>query len=232
MLMKKIIFLFNCETSIKIIFIFLLTKLRNIFMKGKIIKHKRNHQQNISTKKITNDYFSSHAYNFYELMKKKEKDFSYLEIGSFEGNSAIFVAKNFPQSKVTCIDPWIKTEEYADSLNFEDVEKNFDENVSEFNNIIKIKNTSDLFFQDNQETYDVIYVDGYHYGPQVFKDVENSWNILNKNGFLICDDYIWEYYKKKEETPCFAINSFLKKTNGKYSVVKVSNSQVFIKKIN
>ena len=147
-------------------------------MKGKIIKHKRNHQQNISTKKITNDYFSSHAYNFYELMKKKEKDFSYLEIGSFEGNSAIFVAKNFPQSKVTCIDPWIKTEEYADSLNFEDVEKNFDENVSEFNNIIKIKNTSDLFFQDNQETYDVIYVDGYHYGPQVFKDVENSWNIL------------------------------------------------------
>ena len=31
----------------------------------------------------------------------KEENFLSLEIGSFEGNSAIFVAKNFPKSKIT-----------------------------------------------------------------------------------------------------------------------------------
>ena len=230
--MKKIIFLLNCDTSIKIIFIFILTKLKNIFLKRKIIEQKRNHQKKILSKKITNDYFSSHSYNFYKLMNKIHKNFSYLEIGSFEGNSTIFVANNFPQSKITCIDPWIKTEEYSNILNFKDLEKNFDENISEFKNIIKIKKTSDLFFKDNKERYDVIYVDGYHYGPQVLRDVKSSWNILKKDGYLICDDYIWDYYKKKEETPCYAINTFLKEITREYSVMKVSNSQIFIRKLN
>ena len=32
-------------------------------------------------------------------------------------------------SKITCVDPWIKTSEYAEELNFVDVEKNYDENI-------------------------------------------------------------------------------------------------------
>ena len=48
-------------------------------------------------------------------MMKLFKDFKYLEIGSCEGNSAIFVSSNFPGSKITCVDPWVNYEENKNS---------------------------------------------------------------------------------------------------------------------
>ncbi len=229
--MKKILFLKKCKAPFKVYLIYFLTKLKNFFVKRKIIYFKREHQNFIKNKRITNDYFSSHSFNFFGIMKKKKPFFEYLEIGSFEGNSAIFVAKNFPMSKITCIDPWIKTSEYAEELNFIDVEKNYDENVREFKNIKKIRMTSDSFFETNSNMFDIIYVDGYHYGPQVLKDLRFSWKFLNPDGDLICDDYIWNLSEKTDITPCFAINKFLGEINNEFTIKKVSNSQIFIKKI-
>ena len=90
--------------------------------------------------------------------------------------------------------------------------------------------TSDAFFENNSKMFDVIYVDGYHKAEQVFKDCKNSWKFLKNSGIMICDDYIWNHYKKIENNPCFAINQFLK-TIKNYKVLEVSNSQIFIKKI-
>lgn len=229
--MKKILFLIRCKAPLKVYLIYFLTKLKNFFVKRKIIHLKREHQNFIKNKRITNDYFSPHSFNFFEILKKKKPFFEYLEIGSFEGNSAIFVAKNFPTSKITCIDPWIKTSEYAQELNFIDVEKNYDENVKEFKNIKKYRMTSDSFFETNYGMFDIIYVDGYHYGPQVLKDLRFSWKFLYPDGYLICDDYIWNLSEKPEITPCFAINKFLSEKNNEFIIKKVSNSQIFIKKI-
>lgn len=78
--------------------------------------------------------------------------------------------------------------------------------------------------------FDAIYVDGYHLGSQVYKDCLNSWNCINKGGFLICDDYIWNFYPDFKDNPCFAINNSLKTIKGSYKLKKVSNSQIFIKK--
>jgi predicted O-methyltransferase YrrM len=230
--MKKILFLKRCKAPLKVFFIYFLTKFKNFFLRRKIIYFKRKHQNFIKNKKITNDYFSSHSFNFFNILKKKKSFFEYLEIGSFEGNSAIFVAKNFPMSKVTCVDPWIKTSEYAEELNFIDVEKNYDENTKEFENIKKYRMTSDTFFKLNSNMFDVIYVDGYHYGPQVLKDLRNSWKFLYTKGYLICDDYIWNLSEKTEITPCFVINKFLREIKNEFIIKKVSNSQIFIKKIN
>lgn len=48
--------------------------------------------------------------------------------------------------------------------------------------------TSDEFFQQNKETFDVIFIDGLHYYDQVKKDFENSFNCLNENGYIILHD--------------------------------------------
>ena len=229
--MKKILFLIRCKAPFRVYLVYILTKLQNLFLKRKIISFKRQHQNFIKNKKITNDYFSPHSFNFFNILKKKKSFFEYLEIGSFEGNSALFVAKNFSMSKISCVDPWIKTSEYAEELNFIDVEKNYDENIKEFKNIKKIRMTSDAFFENNSKMFDVIYVDGYHYGPQVLKDLRFSWKFLNHEGYLICDDYIWNLSEKSEITPCFAINKFLGEINNEFIIKKVSNSQIFIKKI-
>lgn len=48
--------------------------------------------------------------------------------------------------------------------------------------------TSDDFFEKNQETFDVIFVDGLHHSDQVTRDIDNALEILNPNGFVICHD--------------------------------------------
>ena len=48
----------------------------------------------IEQKKISDDYFSRNTFDWIEVLKDyKDKKFDYLEIGSLEGNSAIFVLK-------------------------------------------------------------------------------------------------------------------------------------------
>lgn len=48
--------------------------------------------------------------------------------------------------------------------------------------------TSDEFFEKNQETFDVIFIDGLHHADQVLKDILNSLDILNDGGYIICHD--------------------------------------------
>ena len=84
--------------------------------------------------------------NFLNYLKNLKSDFDYLEIGSYEGNSAIFVAKNFDKSKIYCVDNWKQTNEYADHKNYYSVEKNFDLNIKDYKNVSKIKMSSDDFF--------------------------------------------------------------------------------------
>ena len=230
--MNKIFFLYNSNSSFKIYFYFLKSKIINIFFKKKIINFKKNHEQLLKQKKNTNNYFSSHSFNFFWYLKKLPPNFDYLEIGSYEGNSAIFVANNFIKSNIYCVDTWIKTNEYKNHISFSEVENNFDFNTKKYQNINKFKTTSDNFFLHNKKKYDAIYIDGYHFGAQVYTDCINAWKFLKIGGYLICDDYIWNFYKNIEDNPCFAINKFLKKNKKSYKIEKISNSQIFIKKLN
>jgi hypothetical protein len=50
--------------------------------------------------------------------------------------------------------------------------------------------TSDEFFSQNEEMFDVIFIDGLHHADQVLKDIENSLKILNPNGYIVCHDMI------------------------------------------
>jgi hypothetical protein len=48
--------------------------------------------------------------------------------------------------------------------------------------------TSDEYFSQNTDTFDIIFIDGLHEREQVSKDIENSLNVLNQNGIIICHD--------------------------------------------
>ena len=228
--MNKIVFLVKNKASLKVILIFLIQKFFNIFLKRKIKSFKKANQIFLKNKKISNDYFSMHAFNFYKYINYLNGNFDYLEIGTYEGNSAMFVARTFPNSRVFCVDNWNKTEEYGDQ-DFSLVEQNFDNNCLSLKNIVKIKKDSDNFFLENKVHFDVIYIDGHHKDFQVLKDCRNAWKYLKPGGILICDDYIWNFYKNLKENPCYSINLFLKEIENKKRILEVSKSQIFIKKI-
>jgi hypothetical protein len=48
--------------------------------------------------------------------------------------------------------------------------------------------TSDDFFKQNQEKFDVIFIDGLHHADQVYNDIINSLNVLNEDGYIVCHD--------------------------------------------
>lgn len=57
-------------------------------------------------------------------------------------------------------------------------------------NFIKYNMTSDLMFEQMSADikYDIIFIDGLHEGNQVLRDIYNSLNHLNSNGFILIHD--------------------------------------------
>lgn len=58
------------------------------------------------------------------------------------------------------------------------------------------KMTSDNFFTQNKNFYDIIFVDGLHIFDQAYRDITNSLKFLNPNGTVVVHDC----YPKKEIT--------------------------------
>jgi predicted O-methyltransferase YrrM len=52
-----------------------------------------------------------------------------------------------------------------------------------------IRKTSDDFFSENNQTFDLIFIDGLHHSEQVTKDVDSSLKFLNQNGEIVLHDY-------------------------------------------
>ena len=226
-------YLINKNSNYRVILSFLLDRIKHPFKKSKKKYFRNLHMEYLKKKNITTDFFSINAYYWKKILRTLPENFKYLEIGSLEGNSALFIINNFKVKKVVCVDIW-------EDENFkEEQHKNFNnykKNINEFSNIVEtFKGTSDSFFLNQKDKYDVIYIDGSHETDQVYKDIKNSWNILNVNGILICDDYFYgSIYKNPDNVPSIAINKFVNELleNNSVGILCVNNSQIFLKKRN
>ena len=50
--------------------------------------------------------------------------------------------------------------------------------------------TSDAFFLQNKDKFDVIFIDGLHEAQQVYKDILNSLDVLKDGGMIFCHDML------------------------------------------
>ena len=219
----KLRYLLLQNTDFIIIFKFILNRLNHPFIRYLKKKEKLKTLVYLKKSKLSQNYFSINSYYWKKVIKNNFKKFSYLEIGSFEGSSALFVLKNFITTKLYCVDSWNDKYEY----------KRFIFNLKKFKGRYKFfKRTSDNFFSKNSEKFDLIYVDGSHTKSQVFKDIKNSWKILNIGGLIICDDFFYgDIYKEvNNNIPIQAINKFYGENKSKIKVMCVNNNQIFFKK--
>ena len=237
--MKKFCYLIRSGANLNTISSYLRYSLISHFDKKKRKNFIQNYKDLLIKKKITHDYFSRNVFDWIDVLQDyKTNKFEYLEIGSFEGNSAMFVLENFKNSFLTCVDSWEQLELNSDSregyehLPIINIEKNFDDNLRIYlDRYKKEKIPSDLFFKKNKKFFDVVFIDGSHFADNVFKDCKNSWPILKKDGILILDDYFWKSYEKLEQNPAFAINKFLKEISKEYKIIKLTKFQLFLKKL-
>jgi len=186
-----------------------------------------------------NNYKYSQTWFLFSEIKNKlfqfldnKKDNNILEIGCFEGLSSVFFADNFidnSNSSLTCVDPFFNTNHNDHSVFLQNGEEmNFDYNISTCKNTDKIiihKITSDSFFENNNKTYNFIYIDGCHEPDFIKRDMENSFRVLEKNGIMWMDDYGGGDGIRIKNT----MNNFLEKYNGQYEIIH-SGYQLAIKK--
>lgn len=73
---------------------------------------------------------------------------------------------------------------------FEKIQAKYKVGVDPNEKHVKFNMTSDDFFAQNQEKFDLIFIDGLHEAPQVFKDIVNSVDALNEGGTIVCHDML------------------------------------------
>ena len=229
-LIRNIYNLLSISTPYFIIFNYIKNYFPNYRKKKQCLKKDKEIYQNFKSVDITKKWFTN---NLYFLSKNLStlKVKSLLEIGSYEGRSAIFFADIFRDSKISCVDTWSGSDEH-ENINFKSIEDNFDQNVKfliDNKSLTKFKMTSDNFFNQNNAKFDFVYVDGDHSRDQVLKDIINSWSVLNSNGFLLVDDYMWWFYKDLKNNPAYPVNKFIKEYSNQIKKMTIWH-QVLIQK--
>ena len=179
--------------KIKYFFCIFESKILNRKIKNKFLKKKKEFQNHIEKKHFSRKWFLNNFDVFhYFLSNRIESQFSYLEVGSYEGLSALNILYHYKNSKVVTIDLWSEPNENSEALDveFSNIENNFDKNLDGYN-VLKIKGDSVSSLRSllrKKKKFDVIYIDGSHNGEDVLSDAIESYKLLNLNGLIFFDD--------------------------------------------
>jgi predicted O-methyltransferase YrrM len=158
------------------------------------------------------------------LAHLRERPCEVLEIGSWEGRSAIFFLEFLPQSRVTCVDTFGGgAENHAsptESRQIASIERRFDANMRSYGaRAEKIKATSVAALTrlaQSSAVFDLIYVDGSHMRDDVMVDSLLAWPLLRPGGIVIWDDYAGGNDKPAAERVMPAVEVFLAWHFGEY----------------
>lgn len=146
---------------------------------------------------------------------------SFLEIGSFEGRSAVWMAENMLRDgdEIICIDTWEGGEEHS-AENMSAVEERFIHNIKlaqekyPKRNLLSTKGTSTKYLGEviglgeDGIKFDFIYIDGSHQAPDVLTDAVMAWPLLKPAGLMVFDDYMWGNPRDALHRPKIAIDAF------------------------
>ena len=151
-----------------------------------------------------------------------------LEIGSYEGRSAVFFLNYFRRSTITCVDPWDVTNLEPDLLKlypsaeaeYLEAEARFDRNLAAFApRVAKIvAKTADVLPElgVRGESFDLIYVDGEHKSVSAYRDCMLAWPLLKPDGILIIDDYEFDLGLPDAKRPKQGVDAFLRGIGNQY----------------
>tara|TARA_B100000686_G_C16623161_1_gene880347 strand:+ start:455 stop:1183 length:729 start_codon:yes stop_codon:yes gene_type:complete len=137
---------------------------------------------------------TSHHQILFSSISLRRKIKKILEIGTYDGTNAKFLSCLFPEAKIITLDLkdndplFIKTYKRDDKtyrMRFIDMRNSI---LNSCHNVQFIQENSVNYLYFETQKYDLIWVDGAHGYPVVSIDILNSLKLLDKNGYLICDD--------------------------------------------
>ncbi len=185
-------------------------------------------------KEFSNDWLSKKVIPWFTALAPwRQAPAEVLEVGSYEGRSAIMFLSYLPQSRVTCVDTFGLEDVTADTDGGQIVEQRFDSNLLPFGErVIKIKGTAATALdrmRGERASYDIIYLDADKQRDGVFALTALAWPLLRVNGILIWDDLRWGGGKADAERPESAIRLFCSAFSRSLSVLH-DDRQMIIRK--
>lgn len=156
----------------------------------------------MSEYQFTQDWFKWSPPVWQQLIQHLPARKNFLEIGSFEGRSAVWIIENMMEDggEIVCIDTWEGGAEHVNN-EMDGAELRFEHNIKTVREkhperrVTKCRGLSTQWLPAvTQEKYsfDFIYIDGSHLAKDVLTDACMSWPLLKKGGFMVFDDYIWK----------------------------------------
>lgn len=163
----------------------------------------------------TSDWFSSNIPIWTELLIPRfagRSNLRMLEIGSYEGRSANWIAENLltrENCNLICVDPFTGSMEH--NISGDALLDRFLSNIEGVECIEVCHSTSNNYFalvDDRTRPFDLIYIDGSHTAEDVLQDGLNAWRVLKNGGVLIFDDFAWDLYEQERFLPRAGIHAF------------------------
>ena len=184
---------------------------------------------------IDNSMKSEHQVIFCSLSEIKFfKPKKILEIGTFDGINAFLLSKLFPKSEIITIDLKSEDNDFTDFYG-RDSDNKLNNFVKKRNAILENCNNvqfyekNSLCLIDEDENYDIIWIDGAHGYPILPIDISNSIRLISKGGYIFCDD-IYTSNRIKSDN--------MYKSNAGFETIKVLKKakiiefKLFFKRIN
>tara|TARA_B000000475_G_scaffold248665_1_gene223791 strand:+ start:82 stop:912 length:831 start_codon:yes stop_codon:yes gene_type:complete len=179
--------------------------------------------------------FSEHLIIMGSLSIVKQKYKRILEIGTYDGKSALLLSKLFTQAEIVTIDLPSDTSDYVSSYHRESYHKKF---VEERDNLLR-KSEQIKFIEMNSVRlsdydlgkFDLIWIDGAHGYPVVAIDIINAFRLIKSGGIVMLDDV--HKSVKKSDNLYSSVASFevlnLLKNNGLIDDYKLFRKRLGVK---
>jgi predicted O-methyltransferase YrrM len=156
-----------------------------------------------------------------------------LEVGAWEGRSAIYLVENYcngNRSYVDSVDTWSGSVEHSKSSTdtlYERFIYNLQQHIEEAKVRVNRGYSSDILMKFVQEVrdgsrdqYNLIYIDASHVAKDVLMNSVLAWELLKVGGIMLFDDYKWDHYTKTPPmTPEPAIDGFLASYSTMYKIL-------------
>jgi hypothetical protein len=159
------------------------------------------------------------------LSSRREESLQILEIGSWEGRSALFFLNYLPKARIVCVDTFAGSIEHRSwpiwqrIWQLRGIEGRFDRNLAQFGERVQKRKENSLVALGELgiegQRFDLIYVDGSHLAIDVYRDGVLAWALTAPGGIIIFDDY--QRRRGPEcELPHIGIDAFIETVKGSF----------------
>ena len=169
----------------------------------------------------------------YDVLQQRilqQRSFTVLEVGSYEGSSAIAlsscIAELGARGHITCVDPWLPylpEEDIATNDVCSRMQQDLQSGITYARFIHNIKfahpNVPISHFRGTLHemlhvtadpgTFDLIYIDGSHVYKDVKRDLDNAWPLLNVGGIMCGDDLEHQFTAHEERVVAVADREYV-----------------------